>query len=315
MIDSILLAVGLVGLYFGGDLLLRGALALGGRFSMPPVVIGLVIVGLGTSAPELAVSLDAALNGYGDMAVGNVVGSNIVNIALVLGLAASCRYLRAPRSLRQRDLPTLALLTALAVYVSHDQFVSRIEGLLLLAIMTVALLRVLRQEIKFTPVPLAGTSTDSSGQSLEASTMRSVGWLGLGVVLLLAGAEATVTGAVGLAKAFGVSEAIIALTVTSIGTGLPEIAATVVAIKRNQMGLALGNVVGSNMINIGLVLGLSAVVAPLSAGGITALPLFAMMALTVALVLLAWWREGLSRWTGIAFLSTFGIYNGLLFLS
>jgi cation:H+ antiporter len=304
--DIVSLLGGLVALYFGGEFLLRGAMGAGERLNFTPIATGLVLVALGTSAPELAVSLDAALTGHGDMAVGNVIGSNIVNIALVLGIAASVRHIPTPRSATAAYTVALAFLTALTVWFLNDARVSANEGFVLLGALALTLFRSLRN-----------ASAGDSGEESDAparSPMRRHALEGLvGITLLVVGAELAVTGGIGVARLVGVSEAVIALTITAIGTGLPEIAATVVALTRGMSGVALGNVIGSNLINIGLVLGLSAVIAPLHAPGVGTTPLVVLVALTIVLTVIVLIGQGVRRWVGFALLSSFGLYNLSLF--
>ncbi len=302
-----LLALGCVLLYVGADRLISSALRLGRDLRLSPALTGLVIVAVGTSLPELAVSVDAAVRGYGAIAAGSVVGSNIVNLTLVLGAGAAIGTVAASSELRRWDMPFLAGLTVFSVMALADHELERFEGLLLLLGISSLLAHRLRsasRETHGTQVPELETRA-----AVTALRYRNAGVLLFAVVLLVLGAEAMVTSGVGLAQAFGVSEATIALTVTAIGTGIPEIAATLVAVARRHHELALGNIVGSNLMNLGLVLGVSALVAPLSFPELGTLPLLMMGIMTLTLWLLVVLFPAVYRWAGLMLLSVFGLYQ------
>ena len=270
---------------------------------LSPVVTGLVIVAIGTSLPELAVSVDAAVNDHGAIAIGNVVGSNIVNITLVIGAGALLTSLVPRTELLERDLPLLALVTLLSVWMLADGALGRLEGFTLLLI-TVGFLtyRVLKSDEGAGPVHLTSRNSSSGG-------WQATGGLVVGLVLLVAGAEAMVASATGLARGFGVSEAVIALTVTAIATGIPEIAATLVAIKRGHTELALGNIVGSNLINLGVVLGLTGLIAPVAGASVGFFALAMLVGMTLFLWALLMLLPLVHRWTGLTLLALFGAYQ------
>jgi cation:H+ antiporter len=302
LFDLLLLFLGCGALYVGADRLIDGAMRLGDTFRMSAALVGVLIVAVSTSLPELAVSLDAALRGHGDIAAGSIVGSNIVNILLVLGAGAVIGHVAASAELRRWDLPFLLILTALSILMLSDFHVGRLEGALLLTA-TVALVI---HRIRVTP---AKAAVDTPALSARESSWRSVGAVTLGVCLLVVGAEAMVSSGVGLAGRLGIPEAVIALTVTAIGTGIPEIAATLLAVSRGHHDLALGNIVGSNVMNLGLVLGISSLAAPLTMVGLGWLPLVTMAVATIGLWLLVTWSPGLRKWSGVALLAGFGCYQ------
>ena len=255
------------------------------------------------------VSAGAAIQGYGDVAAGNVVGSNIVNIAIVLGLGALIYPLAINQSIRVHQLPLMLVLTIIGFFFLIDGHVGRIEGFALLAAACVSVGWAMRVDGVENPEQSLDISPPSEEhQSSSASFMYVLG----GVLLLVAGAEGLIWGGVGLADVFGVPEAVVALTVTSIGTGLPEITATVIAVARKDTDLAVGNVVGSNLLNIGLVLGGSALIAPIDSSGVDGLPLGVMLGLTVLLALLAWQPRQIARWVGGSLLAGFAAYTVLL---
>lgn len=274
MSDVILMLLGCASLYLGGDGLIRGCTALGRRLHMSPLLIGLVLVAFGTSAPELAVSLDAAIRSHGDLAAGNVVGSNMVNAALALLVLGIVARLPPVRSLAERDLPFLLLLSLLTALMLLDQHLSRWEGAALLLATAAFLGHVLRAR-QLPPACLA--APPGRRAALWKSVLFALGGIGL----LVVGGEAMVHSGIGIARALGVSEAIIAMTVTAVGTGVPEISATLIALWRGHAALALGNLVGSNIMNLGIVLGSSSLVAPLQTPGMTLTPLSLLLVLTL----------------------------------
>ena len=300
---------GCLGLYLGGDLLLKGASAIGRKLGWSAAIIGFVLVSLGTSAPELFVSAGAALQGYGDVAAGNVVGSNIVNIAIVLGLGAMIMPLAMSHSIRVHQLPLMMTITVLGFTFLLDGEVGRFESLILLIAAMVSVWWAMRVD----GVPDLDEALGEEVATVDQqSNLQSVGYLTGGVLLLVAGAEGLIWGGVGLAKVFGVPEAVVALTVTSIGTGLPEITATVLAVARRDADMAVGNVVGSNLMNLGLVLGVSGLIAPINSEGVGMLPLGVMLGLSMLLALLAWRPGYIARWVGGGLLACFAAYTVLL---
>ncbi len=300
---------GCIGLYFGGDLLLKGATSIGRKLGWSAAIIGFVLISLGTSAPELFVSAGAAWQGYGNVAAGNVVGSNIVNIAIVLGLGALIMPLAINRSIRVYQLPLMLGLTVAGAAFLVDGHLGRMEGLLLLLGAMVSIWWAMR-------VDGVATLEETLGEAVmhaetHSALLSSVYVLG-GILLLLAGAEGLIWGGVGLAEFFGVPDAVVALTVTSIGTGLPEITATVLAVARRDTDMAVGNVVGSNLLNIGLVLGASGFIAPINSEGVGLMPLCVMLVLSLLLVGLAWRPGYVARWVGGSLLMVFVAYTALL---
>lgn len=300
---------GCIGLYFGGDLLLKGATSIGRKLGWSAAIIGFVLISLGTSAPELFVSAGAAWQGYGDVAAGNVVGSNIVNIAIVLGLGALIMPLAINRSIRVYQLPLMLGLTVAGGLFLVDGYLGRIEGLLLLLGAMGSIWWAMRVD---GVASLEETLGEEVMHAETQSTLLSSFYVLAGVLLLLVGAEGLIWGGVGLAEVFGVPDAVVALTVTSIGTGLPEITATVLAVARRDTDMAVGNVVGSNLLNIGLVLGVSGLIAPISSEGVGLMPLCVMLILSLVLVGLAWRPGYVARWMGGSLLMVFVAYTVLL---
>lgn len=253
MLTYLMLAGGLLGLFLGGDWLVRGASQIAARFSVPPLIIGLTIVGFGTSTPELLVSLQAAFDGLSGIAIGNVIGSNIANILLILGLAAIIAPPIADFMQMRRDLYWM-LGAALSIpVIIASGFVGRIEGLALLSGLVIYLLlsfRALRKE------PTEAYFTD-------VKFLPAIGFTLAGLAAVLIGANLLVESATVIARQLGVSEAMIGLSIVAIGTSLPELATTVAAAIKGQREIALGNVIGSNIFNILAILGITGLVIPI----------------------------------------------------
>ena len=299
MIDLGLLVAGCALLYYGADRLIDGATALGARNRWSPTLVGLLIVALGTSLPELAVAFDAALRNYGDIAVGSVVGSNIVNITIVLGAAAVVGLLVASDETRQWDMPFLLVLTLVAVWMLADGHLGRAEGLTMFTLLSGLLIHRVRSQ----------TTNRPPVEALQGKPWRHLTAVAIGGALLIFGAELTIAGCTGMAQALGVSDAVISMTLVALGTGIPEIAATLLAVGRGQHQLALGNIVGSNLMNLGLVLGLSAFVRPLVSNDVGWVPLSMLLSVTVLFAALTYLLRGIHRRSGWLLLGAFGCYQ------
>lgn len=251
---------GIVLLYFGGDLLVRNASLLARRWGIPPVVIGLTIVSFGTSAPELAASLSAALQDAPEIAIGNVVGSNIANIALILGLTAAIHPLRAGAQFLRRDTPLMIGVAVLLSVLFIDGSLGRIEGAVFVLGLAGYLWLLLRTD---EPAEVqAEFAQEFSGESTTSAWVAGGGLLGL--VVLVGGAQLLVTGATAIARGLGVPELIIGLTLVAVGTSLPELATSVIAALKREPDIALGNIVGSNIFNVLGILGITVLVRPIS---------------------------------------------------
>jgi cation:H+ antiporter len=276
--DVLALAGGLALLMAAANALVRGASALALRLGLTPLVVGLTVVAFGTSAPELVVSVQAALAGAGGIAVGNVVGSNVANVALILAVAVLVRTMATDRALFRRDLPTLVVATAGATAFLLDGVVGRVEGAVLLVSLVAYLtwsVRTSRREQAAVELPV---------EAPTGPAWRDAVWTAAGLVGLVVGADLFVGGAVALAEAAGVSNAVIGLTVVAVGTSLPELATSVVAAVRGEGEIAAGNVIGSNLFNLLGILGVGALVRPLAAPGLEPVDLAVMGVFTLALV-------------------------------
>ncbi len=307
ILHLLLLAASLGLLYAGAAALVRGGASVAQRLKISALVIGLTVVAYGTSTPELLVSAKAALAGRGDLAVGNVVGSNIFNIAVILGLAAAICPLKVQFQLIRQDAPILLLVTGLFGGVVREGLLSRAEAAVLcggLVIYTVGSLYLARREIT-APVD---AEFQAALPPLSRHWLVDLGYLGGGLGLLALGSRLLVDNAAALARAWGVSEAVIGLTIVAAGTSMPELATTVVAAWKKQPDIAVGNVVGSNLFNLLGVAGISGVLAPLSAPGLQAFDLYWMAGLTVMLFPILWSGLMIKRWEGVVLLAAYGGY-------
>ncbi len=318
MITWIWLALGLAVLTGGAELLVRGAVAVAAALRVSPLVIGLTVVAFGTSAPELVVSLRSAFAGQGEIAIGNVIGSNIFNILVILGLSAVIVPLRVDRQLIRLDVP-LMIAISIAVYgMSLDGTVDRLEGGLLaagLVAYTVWSIRKSRQENNPQVIGEYASEFSETVPSTPGRTLLHLGMLAAGLAMLVVGADLFVGAAVTLARQWGFSELVIGLTLVAAGTSLPEVATSVVAALKGERDIAVGNVVGSNLFNMMCVLGFTGLLAP---GGIPVgseaitqdLPVMVLVALACLPVFFI--SHTIERWEGLALLAFYGLYTTAL---
>ena len=293
---------GILLLYAGAELLVRGGSALALRVGVSPLVVGLTIISFGTSSPEWVVSFGAALRGDSAIALGNVMGSNIANIALVLGLCALIRPIRVERQVVRREFPIMAVASLLLCGMLLNGNVGRIEG----AFLFVGLIGFIA--FSFRTSRSGEEEPQPKNPARKASTLAGACLAVLGLALLLPGAHLFVAGAVTVAVRWEISSFVIGLTLVAVGTSLPELATALVAAARGKGDLVLGTVVGSNIFNILGILGLTALVFGVDGGGISRLDLGMMIAVT--LVSLPIMRTGfvVSRWEGLFLLGSYGVY-------
>jgi len=304
---AILIVGGLVLLFFGADWLVKGAITMALHLGLSPLIVGLTVVALGTSLPEALVSVQAAVNNQGGIALGNVIGSNILNIALILGLSALIQPLKVDSHLVKADVPLLVGASFLLIVLLEDFHISRMEGALLLLcivfyvsgnIMTVKRTSPAEDEIEGMEIP----------KDPSKNLLRDIGLLIVGLIALAFGSNFLVSGAVDLARLWGLSEALIGLTIVSIGTGTPELATALMAAYRKTADIAIGNAVGSNLFNIMFVVGLAGLVAPMDATGINSSDLYVMFGLTILLLPTVWTGMVLDRKEGFLFVAIYVAY-------
>jgi len=296
LIEVVYFVGGLLSLYLGGESLVSGAAAIARRIGMTPLVAGLTIVAFATSAPELAVCLRAALDGEHGLALGNVVGSNICNLALVLGLTSLVRPSELGARFLQRDVPIMIASTVVVLIMLVDGQLSRTDGGVLITGIVAYLLLEVRQARERRGRAL-GVLTDEPGKPKQALLISSLLLAG-GVALLVWGGDLLVTGGVAIAGRLGVPAAVVGLSVAALGTSLPELATSAVAAKRGYGDMAVGNLVGSSIFNLLSILGITSFVIPLSRGAVTNIDLGVMLAITLLIYPLMRIGKRIGRWEG-----------------
>jgi cation:H+ antiporter len=310
MMAGLMVLGGLVLLTLGGDALVRGAVAVARHFHVSPLLIGLTLVGFGTSTPELVTSIDAALSGSPGIAVGNVVGSNICNILLILGTAALLYPLRASLAAVRRDGSMMLLAALAAVAAALVGYINFWLGAAFLAVLAAYIIFTYRHERRHKDASAhmhaaEGHAVHPAPHKLWLSIVMTIGGLGL----TIAGAHFLVEGAVTLARVAGISETIIGLTIVAVGTSLPELVTSVMAAIRRENDVALGNVLGSNIYNILGILGVTALITPVQIPAeIIRADIWIMLAVTILLIAVIAWRQRLGRAEGAAFLACYGGY-------
>lgn len=306
VVDLGLVIAGLALLVVGGDLLVKGAVNLALRLGITPLVVGLTVVAFGTSAPELMVSLSAALGGSTDIALGNVVGSNIANVLVILGASAIVSTIRTDQvDLRESWIKMIGA-SVLLIMMALTGVIGRVAGVVLLVALGLVLWRQLS-------TALADRPGYVEGAQLGANWRRILIWLAAGLVMLPIGAHLLVMGATDIARSMGLSEAVIGLTLVAVGTSLPEMAASIAAARKGQAAVALGNVVGSNLFNILAILGVTAIIAPLPiAPQIVNFDLWVMLAASLMLGVFLFFRLPLGKAAGAGFLALYAAYVWVL---
>jgi len=309
-----LLILGLTTLTFGAEGLVRGSASLAIRLGLTPLIIGLTIVAFGTSTPELIVSLGASLNNQADISIGNVVGSNIFNIGIILGLTALLCPVKVSLQVIKHDCPIMIAVSLLALFLITEGTISRLVGIALFTALVAYTCFTIWSARK-------GASSEIEQQfqdgvpSQSKSLYRDLFFIGGGLLLLVAGSRLLVVSATDIARLMGISEAVIALTIIAAGTSMPELATSLVAALRHQPDIAVGNVVGSNIFNILGILGVSSIAKPLSATGITGLDLWVMVAFAIALLPMMYTELKLQRWEGGLLLVGYVVYLWVLWPS
>ena len=307
LIDIVIIVIGVVCVLKGADFLTEGAAALARRVNIPEIVIGLTIVAAGTSAPELFVSLVSALKGTPDLAVGNVVGSNTMNSMLIVGCAAMVAPMTISRSTVKKDIPFAVAASMVLMLLALNNFLGRFDGIVLLAGFVLFMVYSLRQA--------KNGQDDTPTEAKQQNPWLSVLFIVLGLIGLVIGSNLFVDHASNLALSLGISEGVVGLTVVAGGTSLPELATSVVAARKGQSAIAIGNVIGSNVFNILLILGITATISPLEIEGITTIDLAVMLLSVVLVWLFSRTRYTVERWEGALLLGLYLVYVGWLITS
>lgn len=321
LLNALWILVGVVLVLWGADRLTEGAVSVAERLRVPQIVIGLTIVALGTSMPELCVSVVSALKGTPDLAVGNVVGSNIFNALLIVGVAAFVAPMTILRSTVFKDVPcALVASVVLLMMCQNDWVITRLDGAILFVFFLVFMRLTIKGATSAQPAPQAAQGETTQGQTAqeaaadEASAKQPMkGWLAglwmvVGLAALIGGSNLFVGGATEVARALNVSDAVIGLTIVAGGTSLPELATSVVAAKKGNSGIAIGNVLGSNVLNILFILGLTGMISPMHIEGITNVDLYMMLVSTIMIWFFSFTKYTIERWEGAVLVLTFGGY-------
>jgi len=325
MLDGLLLFTGLVLLAGGAEALVRGASRLAASLGVTPLVIGLTVVGFGTSMPELVVSALASLNGEPAIALGNVVGSNIANSGLILAIAALILPMRCDMQLLRRDAPIMVAVTIATLGLSWSGRIARLDGLLMLAALAAFVWLTLRWA-RLEPAKIAAEfaaferdrgwlpeDTVANRRRLRRERLLHGAWIALGVALLVGGGHLLVESATALARRFGISDAVIAATLVAVGTSLPELATSVVAALRREADISVGNIIGSNIFNLLGVLGLAAVIRPVPVpAAVRDFDLLWMAAFAAATALILRTGHKITRREGAALLTAYAAFVFLL---
>jgi len=303
-----LLLLGLVLLYFGGEGLVRGSTALALRLGLTPLVVGLTVVAFGTSAPELVVSVSAALEGQGDIAIGNALGSNILNIGLILGLTALICPLKVQLQILRIDAPIMVAVSLFTVWILSDRQILRPEGAMLLGGLLLYVIFTVIYARRIKPSSEVAAEFAEAIHLPKGGIGRDVVFIIGGLALLVVGSQLMVDGAVILARSFGISEAVIGLTIVAVGTSMPELVTCIVAAFKKEPDIALGNIIGSNIFNLLGILGAAALVKPIHGPGIQTVDIYVAVGFAIVLVPILWTGSKLMRWEGGLLLAAYAGY-------
>ncbi|MBO5580241.1 MAG: calcium/sodium antiporter [Prevotella sp.] len=304
LIDIVLIIAGVAMVLYGADRLTEGASALARRMNVPEIIIGLTIVAAGTSAPELFVSLVSALKGTSGMAIGNVVGSNTMNAMLIVGCAAMVAPMTISKSTVRKDIPFAVFASVLLPLLALDSFLGRIDGVILLAGFAAFMYYTLSQA--------KGGKAESATEIKTINPWMSAFFVFLGLALLVIGSNIFVDSASRVAYSLGISEGVVGLTIVAGGTSLPELATSVVAARKGQSAIAIGNVIGSNVFNILMILGLTATISPMQIQGITMIDFSLMLGSVVLVWLFSRTKYTVERWEGLLLVVGYLVYLGWL---
>ena len=301
VINLVLTVAGIVMLCYGGNWLVNGGVAIAKRFHISNIVIGMTVIAYGTSTPELAASI-AAAGEHSEIILGNIIGSNIANIGMVIGITAIMIPLLAKKTTLKKDVPIMLGFSLLLIILSLDGKISQYDGLLLIVLLMLFTVYMYRT---------ARTKSEQENNDIEFNTknsnLRALGLMGVGIILLYFGAELTVDNAVAIAQTFGISERIIGLTVIAIGTSLPELITSIIAIKKGHTDIGIGNIIGSNVYNILMIMGVASVLTGIVVSDQTFYDYAIMMGFSAGL-LIAMMTGIVTRKIGFAFVASYVIY-------
>ncbi|MBQ6422931.1 MAG: calcium/sodium antiporter [Prevotella sp.] len=308
LLQIVYIVIGVVLVLWGADRLTDGAVGIATRLNIPQIVIGLTIVAMGTSMPEFCVSLVSALKGTADLAVGNVVGSNVFNALLIVGVTALVAPMTILRQTVRKDIPFALVASMLLVLMCLDGTLSRIDALVLLALFGFFMYVTLQAGLSAKKEDKQDASDEPAEAQAPMSWLRASLFIIIGLGCLIGGSNLFVGGATAVATELGISDAVVGLTVVAMGTSLPELATSVVAARKGNSGIAIGNALGSNVFNILLILGLTGAITPLTLQGITTLDLTMLVVSMMLLWLFSFTKLTIERWEGALLTTIFVAY-------
>ena len=297
LLNIVFIIVGIVLVVWGANMLTDGSVAVAERMQIPQIVIGLTIVAMGTSMPEFCVSMVSALKGSSGLAIGNIVGSNTFNEMFTVGCAAVVTPITILKSTVKKDVPFAIIASVALLLMCMDGFISRLDAVILLVLFAVFMFFTLRG--------VKDNKENEENIGKKMSTWKAALFIVLGLAALIGGSDVFVNGATAVASSLGVSEAVIGLTIVACGTSLPELATSVVAARKGNSGIAIGNVLGSNVFNILAILGITGVICPMPMSGITMFDLAVMTMGMVLLWLFSFTKYKIERWEGVALIVVF----------
>jgi len=303
VLSIVLLVVGFVLLVKGADWFVDGSSSVAKLLKIPSVIIGLTIVSIGTSAPEAAVSISASLSGSNEIAISNVVGSNIFNLLIVIGVCAVIKAFATDKDIVKRDMPLNILASVLLLAMIFDGTLSRIEGIILLALMVLYILVLIKNALK---------NRDQGEEIKVMSPLKSLLFIAIGIAAIVFGGDMVVDNAKIIAATLGMGDMLIGLTIVAVGTSLPELVTSIVAARKGESGLALGNAVGSCLFNIFLILGISSVLSPITLPEISAfetlVDTMVLIGVTVLTYIFSRTKHKTVRWEGITYILIYSAY-------
>ncbi len=317
LISILLIIVGFVLLIKGADFLVDGSSSIAKKFNIPQIIIGLTIVSIGTSMPELFVSTASAIKGSSDMALGNIIGSNICNLLLILGLSTMIRPVKFQRETRLIEIPMCLVVTAIfAIFCNTDGQISRTEATILIILFIIFIIYTIIMGIKGKQFDKEEPLQESKSNEKELSMLKSIIYVAIGVIALKIGGDLTVDNATSIARMFNVSEKVIGLTILAIGTSLPELVTSVMAAKKGNSDIAIGNIIGSNIFNILLIIGVSAMISPLTYNFTYNIQMWILIASTMILSLFPMLppKNEMCRFNGFTYILIYIGYMAMLFL-
>ena len=304
----VLLIAGFVLLIKGADLFVDGSSSIAKKLRIPGIIVGLTIVAMGTSAPEAAVSISATLKGSNEIAVGNVVGSNILNLLLVVGISALIRPMKVDKSILKVDFPVemLSAVVLLLMCMVSSLVINRIEGIILFALFVTYMVITVKRALKYRQ------NTAENPDEETMSWLKSILFVIIGAAAVIAGGQLTVNSAKTIAESWGVSETLIGLTVVALGTSLPELVTSVIAAKKGESDMALGNVIGSNIFNIFFILGMTGAIHPIKVDMVSIYDIAVLIAISVISFIFAATRKKIARAEGVSMLVMYSAYTAYI---